>query len=66
MARCRTHDLEIRARMLTTVSVSVAVYPSLDLSDNEEETMSRVVEKRDESWNPGGVYALSSRYFLCR
>jgi len=32
-----------------------AVYPSLDLSDNEEESMSRVVEKRDESWNPGGM-----------
>ena len=33
----------------------VAVYPSLALSDNEEETKSRVVEKQDESWNPGGM-----------
>ena len=33
-----------------------AVYPSLDLSDNEEETKSRVVEKRDESWNPRGTW----------
>ena len=35
--------------------VFVAVYPSLDLSDNEEETKSRGVEKHDESWNPGGI-----------
>ena len=32
-----------------------AVYPSLDLSDNEEETKLRVVEKQDESWNPRGI-----------
>jgi len=32
-----------------------SVYPSLDLSDNEEETKSRVTEKRDESWNPRGT-----------
>jgi len=31
------------------------VYPSLDLSDNEEETKSRVIEKQDESWNPRGT-----------
>ena len=35
--------------------VFVAVYPSLDLSDNEEETKSRVVAKQDESWNPRGM-----------
>jgi len=35
--------------------VFVVVYPSLDLSDNEEETKSRVVEKQDESWNPRGM-----------
>ena len=35
--------------------VFVAVYPSLDLSDNEEEIKSRVIEKQDESWNPRGT-----------
>ena len=41
-------------------SVVVAVYPSLDLSDNEEETKSRVIEKQDESWNPRGTDAVES------
>jgi len=39
---------------LWCAAIVCVVYPSLDLSDNEEETKSRVIEKQDESWNPRG------------
>jgi len=42
-----------------------SVYPSLDLSDNEEETKSRVTEKRDESWNPRGTLRCGNSYQQC-
>ena len=43
-----------------------AVYPSLDLSDNEEESISksRVVAKQDELWNPRGTEAESARFAI--